>query len=77
MHKEQIARKLIDAYRDRYPDGLVPPNDASRIVRLQASYLATMRSRGGGPPAVKSGNRIYYPLNELAEWFAERSVQKR
>ena len=71
-----IAQAIIQAYRDRYPDGLVPPQDAAHILRLQASYLATLRSRGGGPTYLKIGARTYYRLETLAQWFAGRAEQR-
>ncbi len=69
-----IAQAIIQAYRDSYPDGLVPPQDAAHILRLQASYLATLRSRGGGPAYIRMGGRIFYHLEDLAQWFESRST---
>ena len=77
MDNNAIAQKIIEANAHLHPDGLVRPLEAAEIVRMSPKTLATMRSRGGGPPAIKSGRRIYYPLDELATWFADRTVQKR
>jgi hypothetical protein len=77
MDKTKIKQKIIQAHGHKHPDGLVEPVEAADIVRMSPTTLATMRSRGGGPPWVKSGRYVYYPLDDLAEWFVSRSVEKR
>lgn len=39
---------------------------ASHIVGLSPSTLNTLRSRGGGPPYVKMGRRVFYRVSEFA-----------
>lgn len=73
---DHLKKSIITAYKDNYPDGLVPPREAAKIVRFAPETLATMRSRGGGPQWIKSGRKVYYTLEGLAEWFANRSVKK-
>ena len=76
MDAESITKAICDAHLARYPDGLVPPDEAAPIVRLSPKTMASMRSRGEGPRWIKSGSRVYYPLKELADWFGQRSVFK-
>lgn len=73
MNKKQLYQAIMQAYHDRHPDGLLTPVEVSQIVRLSPKTLATLRSRGGGPPAIKSGRRIFYRLDDVAAWFAGRS----
>ena len=50
-------------------DAAVPAAEASRIVGLSASTLATLRCRGGGPPYVVLNNRtVRYRRRDLFEW---------
>ncbi len=73
MDLEQI---ILTTYGDKYPDGLIPPGEAANIVKMSSKTLASMRSRGSGPPWIKSGSKVYYTLGGLAKWFAERSKMK-
>lgn len=41
---------------------------ASRIVGLSPSTLNTLRCRGGGPPYVKLGRRVFYRVKDLRTW---------
>ena len=41
---------------------------ASHIVGLSPSTLNTLRSRGGGPPYVKMGRRVFYRVKDLRAW---------
>lgn len=41
---------------------------ASHIVGLSPSTLNTLRSRGGGPPYVKMGRRVFYRVKDLRVW---------
>jgi|SRR5271166_5412949 len=40
------------------------------IVRTEAS-LATMRSRGGGPPFRRFGREVFYPFADFVKWYQE------
>lgn len=41
---------------------------ASHIVVLSPATLNTLRSRGGGPPYVKMGRRVFYRVSDLRTW---------
>ncbi|WP_407674670.1 helix-turn-helix transcriptional regulator [Paraliomyxa miuraensis] len=41
---------------------------ASGVVGLSPSTLNTLRSRGGGPPYVKMGRRVFYRVADLRAW---------
>lgn len=43
--------------------------------QLSVRTLANWRSSGnGGPPFVKLGGKILYPLSRLSEWESKRTV---
>ena len=56
----------------RPPAGDVPEvldvRRASHIVGLSPSTLNTLRSRGGAPPYVKMGRRVFYRVSDLRAW---------
>ena len=47
--------------------------DAARVAGLAQSTLVNMRSRGEGPPFVKSGRIVRYPEDDLLAWVASRT----
>ena len=47
---------------------VVDVRSASRIVGLAPATLTTLRTRGGGPPFVKLGRRVFYRVQDLRAW---------
>ncbi len=43
-------------------------------LRTTAASLATMATRGGGPPYFKVGKLCMYPLSDLEVWLAQRTT---
>lgn len=39
--------------------------EVEKLFSLSAATLRTQRSRGGGPPFIKKGNRILYSANDF------------
>ena len=54
---------------------LVDTDTAARIVRASPSTLAKLRMRDDGPPFVRVGKRVHYPLPRLLEWLTARLQQ--
>lgn len=54
-----------------YPDGRLDTDNAARFLGLSPKTLAIMRSVGNGPQFVKRG-RVFYFLDDLQSWIAER-----
>lgn len=48
--------------------------EAGDIRRRTEVALATERSRGQGPPFVKDGRRVLYPVDEFERWLADHLV---
>ena len=46
--------------------------DAAAYTGLSRTTLATLRTRGGGPPFVKLGRRVVYRQDDLDAWLAAR-----
>jgi hypothetical protein len=42
------------------------------VAPLSRSYLAQLRSLGGGPPFVKVGRKVFYPQYTADEWERRR-----
>ena len=40
---------------------------------IPEATLASMASRGGGPPFIKLGCRVYYHRDEIEKWLSGRS----
>jgi hypothetical protein len=50
-----------------------PPRQFARITTIPESTLAKLRMRGGGPPFVKIGRSVRYPVRAGLEWMAART----
>ena len=59
---------------DREPRDIAEA-DAAKIVGLAPSTLAKMRSRGDGPPYIKTGRIVRYPVRELRAWLSSRTFR--
>ena len=53
---------------------LTPKQVAARL-QLSVNTLANLRCTGNGPPYMKLGNRVRYPIRELEAWESERLRQ--
>lgn len=52
----EIDREVVDA------------RDAARIVGLSRATLATLRSKGDGPPYIRINRAIRYRVKDLRDW---------
>jgi len=46
--------------------------EVAEMRRMKEQSLAQERYRGDGPPYVKDGARVLYPLDLLEDWLDER-----
>lgn len=53
---------------------LLTPTQAAARTRLAPSTLAKLRCRGGGPPFVKLGARVFYVVADLEAWLNSAAV---
>jgi len=51
---------------------LLMPRETAKHLRTTERTLERWRLTGDGPPFVKIGASIRYPLNELEKWLADR-----
>lgn len=51
---------------------LLTPRETAARLRCSERKLERHRLHGDGPPFVKFGAAIRYPLDELTKWIAER-----
>ncbi len=61
--------------QDRTNREVVDTAGAEAITGLSRATLASLRCRGGGPPFLKLGRRVVYPLSELRAWRDARLVR--
>ena len=54
-------------------DYLLTPRETAQYLRCSERKLERHRLVGDGPPFVKIGAAIRYPLGELKKWLAERT----
>lgn len=49
--------------------------EVSKLYNLSTATLRTKRSRGGGPPYVKDGERVLYPQKDVRAYLEARRVR--
>jgi hypothetical protein len=49
--------------------GYAPEVEMARVRRVTQRTLRAERQRGDGPPYVKDGKKIYYPLSGFRKWL--------
>jgi hypothetical protein len=54
---------------------LLSTHAASERTGLARQTLAKLRSIGGGPPFLKLGAKVFYPLAELEAWIGQHPLQ--
>jgi len=53
----------------------VSPSEASALTSIPLKTLEAMRSKRTGPPYVKIGSSVRYPLRDLRAWMQSHLVQ--
>ena len=54
---------------------LLSTHAAADRTGLARQTLAKLRSIGGGPPFLKLGAKVFYPLAELEAWIGQHPLQ--
>lgn len=49
---------------------LLDTTEAAVRLRLARATLAKLRVNGGGPPFIKLGAKVLYPVDEMDAWLA-------
>ncbi len=53
--------------------GLIPEAQYAEMRDVQLSALRNERAKGLGPPYVKDGRRVFYPIDGLREYIAKQA----
>jgi hypothetical protein len=53
---------------------LFKPIEVEQRFKIKRGTLANWRSSKKGPPYLKVGGRIYYPVSGLIDWFKAHKV---
>ena len=56
------------------PIQYLTPAEAADLLRTTPAALAVRRCRDSGPPYVKEGNRILYPLDALTAYLDANTI---
>lgn len=56
---------------------LIDTDEASRRLAIARNTLAKLRVAGGGPPFIKVGAKVLYPLNELDAWIGLQPLLRK
>jgi hypothetical protein len=54
--------------------GLAPEADFAELRKVNLSALRNERAKGLGPPFVKVGRAVFYPIKALREYMAKQAV---
>lgn len=57
------------------PPEYVSPAEAAALTAIPMKTLEGMRSKRTGPPFVKIGSSVRYPLRDLRAWMQSHLVQ--
>lgn len=49
--------------------------EAEKVSKYSASWLAKERVSGGGPPFIKKASKILYPVREFHEWLLSQTFK--
>ena len=66
-----VTLQPVDALSDASPALLTTPEAAAHL-RLRVRTLETWRRLGKGPPFLKLGTKVRYPIADLEAWLAAR-----
>ena len=56
------------------PVQYLTPKEAADLLRTTKAALAVRRSRDSGPPYIKEGNRVLYPLDALTAYLVANTI---
>jgi hypothetical protein len=53
----------------------LPDEEMAKVRRVTPRTQRAERQRGNGPPFVRDGKKIYYPLDGFRDWLKARTCQ--
>ena len=67
----------LSAFAKKWPSAFVARTEISRFSGgvITDHYLANLDAQGAGPPRVKIGRKVAYPVDSLIEWLEQRSTR--
>lgn len=58
-------------------DRMLPPQEVSDLLGVEQRTLYSWRQAGTGPPSVRLGKYVRYPVSGLQKWIEERELESR
>lgn len=56
--------------------GIIDADEMAALLQVSHLTLTTWRWRRCGPPFIKVGKKIFYPLSEFATWIGDESARQ-
>lgn len=68
---------IFDEMIERWPSAIVSRTSLEAFTGglVNGKYLANLASLGLGPPQIKCGKKVGYPVKSLADWMRNRSTE--
>jgi len=57
--------------------GLASENEMSDILQVSKQTLATWRCKKKGPPSVRLGKRVFYPVSDFNTWIGSQRAEQQ
>lgn len=71
--------EVFELLAAKWPSAIVARQEIGRFSggTVNPKYLANLDYQGQGPPSIRIGQKVAYPVRELIEWMRARTVVVR
>jgi hypothetical protein len=72
----KMQSTFFDDLKTKWPSAIVARTEVGRFSGgiLSPGYLANLDSIGEGPPRIRVGRKVGYPVSGLVEWMRRRTT---
>lgn len=74
MSTQDINEEVTKGIRNTV--GIIDADEMAALLQVSHLTLTTWRWRRCGPPFIKVGKKIFYPLSEFATWIGDESARQ-
>lgn len=73
-----MCKPNLSSLATKWPSAFVARSEVSRFSGglISDRYLANLDSQGAGPPRVKVGRKVAYPVDGLISWLEKRGCKQ-
>ena len=67
---------IFEELKTKWPSAIVARTEIGQFTggAMSPGYLANLDSIGQGPPRIRLGRKVAYPVDTLIEWLRARAV---